>query len=206
MMKVKTHVISYKTKEGDSVVGYAYDERKETFEIALLRGVNPKLGLVMYEIANLFLDVINKKVKPNIVLDLDDEIEVSIVTRLMPNNSTIKRVVVQTRHPVGSIFMKKTERTLIHLDKDERIDFDKQPFIQMDLNTVVFALCHLCYIEVEPFDENKSGFVVGTRTPYTERKELDATSYIQPSKLYEVLDFDYEEPEYDGPDIEYIPD
>lgn len=189
MMKVKAHVISYKTKAGDSVVGYAYDERKETFEIALLRGVNPRLELVMHDLANLFLDVINKKVKPNIVFDFDDEIEVSVVTRLMQNNATIKRVVIQTRHPVGTIFMKKTERTLIHLDKDERIDFDKQPFIQMDLNTIVFALYHLCYIEVEPFDENKSGFAVVPLTSYTERKELNATSYIQPSKLYEVLDF-----------------
>lgn len=200
MIKIKTHVISYKTKAGDSVVGYAYNERKETFEIALLRGVNPRLELVMHELANLFLDVINKKVKPNIVLDFDDEIEVSVVTRLMPNNATIKRVVIQTRHPVGTIFMKKTERTLIHLDKDERIDFDKQPFIQMDLNTVVFALYHLCYIEVEPLDENKSGFAVVPLTSYTKRKELNATSYIQPSKLYEVLDFKCE-----GPDIEYIP-
>ena len=194
MMKVKTHVISYKTKAGDSVVGYAYDERKETFEIALLRGVNPKLELVMHDLANLFLDVINKKVKPNIVLDFDDEIEVSVVTRLTPNNATIKRVVIQTRHPVGTIFMKKTERTLIHLDKDERIDFDKQPFIQMDLNTAVFALYHLCYIEVEPLDENKSGFAVVPLTSYTERKELNATSYIQPSKLYEVLDFKCQQP------------
>lgn len=202
-MKVKTHVISYKTKSGDSVLGYAYDKVKETFEIALLNGVNPRLELVMYDLTNLFLDIINKKVKPNTILDFDDEIEVSIVTRLMPNNVTIKRVVVQTQYPVGSIFMKKIERTLIHLDEDNRIDFDKQPFIQMDLNTAVLALYHLYYIEVEPLDENKTGFVISKHAPiasYTQRKELNPTSYIQPSKLYEVLDFKCE-----GSDIEYIP-
>lgn len=209
MMKVKTHVISYKTNEGDSIVGYAYDKVKETFEIALLNGVKPRLEFVMYDLANLFLeDVINKKVKPNIVLDFDDEIEISIVTRLMPNNVTIKRVVVQTRLPVGSIFMKRMERTLIHLHEDNRIDFDKQPFIQMDLNTVALALYHLYYIEVEPLDESKSGFIICEDTPFTahtQRKELNPTSYIQPDKLYKVLDLEYEEPECEGLDTEYIP-
>lgn len=207
-MKTKTHVISYKTNAGNSVVGYAYDKVKGTFEIALLNGVNPKLELVMYEVASLFLDVINKKVRPNIVLDFDDEIEISIVTRLMPNNVTIKRVVVQTRLPVGSIFMKRMERTLIHLHEDNRIDFDKQPFIQMDLNTAALALYHLYYIEVEPLDENKSGFVICEDTPFTaqtQRKELNPTSYIQPDKLYKVLDSEYEGLVYEGPDIEDIP-
>ena len=78
----------------------------------------------------------------------------------------------------------------------------------MDLNTAVLTLWHLYYIEVEPLDENKTGFVISKHAPltsYTKRKELDATLYIQPSKLYEVLGSEYEGPVYEGPDIEYIP-